>query len=130
MGNFLYQTSITLLLEKTPLKICRFGKNDLFLHDMPYFSCFFSVKDQIEREGIHCIIGYYDKLVAIAAEKSETPFLTTTLWSGATGKFTFHMLPRAGEITQPIVEVMQAYNWRTVAVIYEETLGVVHLLTL
>ncbi len=81
------------------------------------------VKDQIESEGIHCIIGYYEKLVAIAAEKTETPFLTTTLWSGATGKFTFHMLPRAAEITQPIVEVMQAYVWQKVAVIYEETLG-------
>ena len=82
-----------------------------------------SVKDQIETENIQCIIGYYEYLIAIAAEKTEVPYLTTTLWGGTTGQYTFHMLPKHDEITQPLKEIMETYHWRRVAVIYEETLG-------
>ena len=82
-----------------------------------------SVKDQIETENIQCIIGYYEYLIAIAAEKTQVPYLTTTLWGGTTGQYTFHILPKHDEITQPLKEIMETYHWRRVAVIYEETLG-------
>ncbi len=59
----------------------------------------------------------------MAAEKTSVPYLTTTLWGGKTGHYTFHMLPKHDEITKPLMEIMKTYQWRRVAVIYEETLG-------
>ncbi len=80
--------------------------------------------DSLKDSGIHCVVGYHDSKVAMIAEKLGLPYVTTSLWGGYAGDTMFHMLPKPQQIVDPILDIMTSYKWRTVGVIFEETLGV------
>ena len=59
----------------------------------------------------------------MATEKHKKPFLTTELSSGGAQENIVHLLPRPGEITEALLDVMENYDWKYVGVIYEASLG-------
>ena len=82
----------------------------------------FIVHDYLQRHGIHCIIGPHDYDVSRAAEKLNVFYLTTTL-SNMGNDYTANMLPNPGELTEPLLNVMEKYEWTNIGIIFSETLG-------
>lgn len=75
------------------------------------------------KKGLSSIIGPWDELVGMAAEKVGIPYMATTLWGTGGAPNVFHILPRPDEICFALLDVMDAYKWKLVSVIYDHTVG-------
>lgn len=87
--------------------------------------CFFftSVHDHIVKKNLSGIIGPWDELMGTVAQKVEIPYVATSLWSKGGASNVFHILPKPDDICNALLDVMAAYKWTLVSVIYDHTVG-------
>ena len=86
-------------------------------------SFFTSVHDHIVKKNLTGIIGLWDELMGMAAQKVEIPYMATSLWGKGGASNVFHILPKLDDICNALLDVMAAYKWKLVSVIYDHTVG-------
>ena len=70
------------------------------------------------------------KLVGMATEKAGIPYLATSLWGTGGAPNVFHILPKPDDICAALLDVMAAYSWRLVSVIYDNTVGELKIISI
>ncbi len=83
----------------------------------------FPVHDYIVKKRLLSIIGPWDEFVGMATEKVGIPYMATSLWGTGGAPNVFHMLPRPDDICFALLDIMAAYEWSLVSVIYDHTVG-------
>ena len=74
-------------------------------------------------KGLSGIVGHWDELVGMATEKTGIPYMATSLWGTGGAPNVFHILPKPDDMCSALLDVMAAYTWKLVSVIYDNTVG-------
>ena len=91
----------------------------------------FLVLEYFDSLNVEAVTAAINPCLQIASEKRRIPYFVTSLHTSSTVQSDnlFYILPRPSDLATVTMDVIKTYEWRNVAVIYDETLGR-HLLML
>lgn len=90
---------------------------------MLWFISPFPAYKKLQRGSVSVILGADIPIYSMAAEKLGIPLICTSLVERDIIGTVFYMMPKPTELCRALEEFMTKSDWRTVGVIYEETLG-------
>lgn len=78
---------------------------------------------QLSSTQFLAILGSYQDIVGMVAERMRVPYLCTHTWTGGDRSYVYRILPQVDDLSQALIVLMTLYQWDNVALIYEESLG-------
>ena len=79
----------------------------------------------MEEHAVEAVVGTINPNLQIASEKKGIPYFVTSLHSSPIVQSynLFYILPSPKDIATVTLDVIKRYDWRKIAIIYDETLG-------
>ena len=87
---------------------------------------FLAAKEWIDSKKLSLLLGPYNEAMLVASEASNTPYLTLSSPEVRTRKSPLngvYMLPSEQMMHRSVIDIILGYNWRSVAVVYDNPKG-------